>query len=103
MSLESKGRLVDAGTLNLKLPQKEITRRWVKLFKSIPEGKAFVSTDKELGVSHVSVRSKLTEFQQKGWAAKGLRVSYRHRKDGVYDIYIIHEVVKAGDEKGGPK
>lgn len=102
MSLETKGRLVDMSEVDLRPAQKEITKKWVKFYKSIPEGKVFITTDKELGVGHVSVRTKLDDYQRKGWVSKSLRISYRHRKDGNYDIFIIHDKESKGKEsKGG--
>jgi hypothetical protein len=100
-SLEAKGKIVDVSTLSLALPQSEKTRMWVKLFKSIDRGKAFVTTEKTIGVSRGTVRSKLLEFQKKGWAPKGLRVSYRVRKDGDIDIFIINDIGLTKEQKGG--
>ncbi len=101
MSLLEKGRIVDAETLPLKLPQDEKTKMWRDLFENIPRGRAFISTEKDLGVKVSTVRVKLREFQAKGWASKGLRVSYRTKKGGV-DIWIVNDA-EVQDEKEAKK
>lgn len=98
-----KGKLVDTSELSLGRPPSESTKLWMSLFKGIPRGKTFVTTDKDMGVSLGTVRSILTEYQRKGWASRALHVSYRSRKDGSHDIYIIHDLPKEKESKEASK
>jgi hypothetical protein len=91
--------MVDADKLELGLPQSEATKRWLRLFRSIPAGKAFISNTKDMGYSHQTVRSILGEYKKKGVVPKTLRASYRKRKDGYYNIYVINDAEPTTKQK----
>ncbi len=90
---ETKFKIVPISDLPTYVPQTAQTQRWVELFKSIPEGNALVSTEKELGIKVATLKGKVPEYMKRGWIPKGYRIRQRKHGDTI-DIFIIHEAVK---------
>lgn len=91
--------MVDNDKVSLTLPPTEVTQKWLRFYRSIPTGKTFVSTAKEMGVNHNTIRSTLKRYQKRGLLSKAIHIRYRRRKDGDYDIYIVHDAKPATKEK----
>jgi len=66
------------------------TEEWLVLLKKIPKGKAWVTTEKELGVSAVSVKTIVNRYVRNGLIPKGYKVMQR-TVDGKLTIYILNE------------
>jgi hypothetical protein len=85
---EPKFRIVDIDKLPVRLSRK--TEQWVNLLRSIPKGKALISTEAELGVKSSTLVSIISDYTGKNLIPKGYRVSRRTTSNGV-DVYILHE------------
>lgn len=85
---EPKFRIVDIDKLPVRLSRK--TEQWVSLLKSIPKGKALISTEADMGVKTSTLTSILKEYAERGLISKGYRVSRRTTNSGV-EVYILHE------------
>lgn len=86
-SMELPYKLVDED----KVPTVTKTRsqEWLKLFKSIPKGKAIVTNEKDLGVKVAHLYNVLRQLIKDGELTPNYKVSQRKKGDVVY-VYIIN-------------
>jgi len=73
------------------IPVKATRRRaeWIRLVKGIPEGKALVTNQKEIGASATSVATTLRRYIEEGLLPDVYRV--RRRREGkTMTIYILN-------------
>ena len=73
------------------IPVKATRRRaeWIRLVKQIPEGKALVTTQKEIGASPTSVATTLRRYIEEGLLPDVYRVRRRRDANGM-TIYILN-------------
>jgi hypothetical protein len=72
---------------------------WVALFKKIPKGKAWVISEKDLGVSATSVKTVVNRYMKDGRLPKEYAVRQRSKGDSI-TVYIIHSTESSDSEKG---
>jgi hypothetical protein len=86
-SEESAFRVIPIDQIPTKKSRKK--QQWLKLFENIPEGKAIVTSEKELGVAAKSISSTLRRYIREGVLPDVYQV--KRRKEGnVLTIYILH-------------
>ena len=72
------------------------SEKWLKLFKSIPKGKALMATEKELGVKAPHLSNVVHGLIKKGLLPANYRVSQRKKGDVVV-IYVVNSAKPEGN------
>lgn len=82
-----------------KVPVRITTRseEWASFLKKIPQGKAFETSRKELGVTASSIKSTIDRLMTTGQLPSTYYIRQHKAKDGTDKIYIVnsaHIIVK---------
>ncbi len=85
--VETRLKLVDEDKIPVAVSKK--AEEWVKMLKQIPRGKAWVTTDKELGIQAGSMHSIVYKYVKMGLLPNTYRVVRRTKGDTTI-IYIIN-------------
>jgi hypothetical protein len=83
------------GEDELPIKSKRKSAEWLQFFKQIPEGKALVGTEKELGVGSGAIKTMVARLQQRGDLPSNFYVSQRTGADNKVTIYIVHSAKRA--------
>jgi hypothetical protein len=65
------------------------SEKWLKLFKTIPEGKAMVATEKEFGVKAASLSNAVRDMVKRGDLPPSFFVRQRKKGSNI-NIYVIN-------------
>lgn len=86
-------KLIAEDELPIKVKRK--SAEWLRFFIQIPEGKALVATEKELGVTGTSVKAMVARLIQRKQLPSTFYVSQRTGDDNKVTLYIVHAAKKA--------
>jgi len=84
---KSAFEVIDINQIPTKTTRKK--QEWLRLFEQIPEGRAIVTTPKQLGVAAKSVSSTLRRYIREGVLPDTYKVM-RRREGNITTIYILH-------------
>ena len=91
MSKEAQLKLVDED----KIPGIERTSEWVEILNKIPEGKAWVTSEKELGVTVGHMNALVHRLIRKKKIPSTLKVIRRKQGDALV-IYVLNSSYRDG-------
>ena len=87
----SELKFISEAEIPIKVKRKSV--EWLNFFKQIPEGKALVVTEKELGVSGSAVKTMVARLKQSGQLSSSFYISQRTVGDKA-TLYIVNSAKK---------
>jgi len=89
-------RLISEDKVPVKL--RRSSQQWLNILRSIPEGKALVATEDELGVKSSSVKFMVDRLKKAG-LLKGNYYTTRRTVEDVITVFVVHSAKLEGESK----